>query len=419
MSDRPLVAVVDPFSTGSQLAAEFGHRGWDTAAVLSGTCVRDGSRRDYRREEYRAVIDMDRDGDPVGRLRALAPTHVITGSEWGVATADRLAEQLGLPGNGTALSLSRRDKFAMAERVREAGLPVAASLLATNAEDIVAWADRHGHWPVVLKPPASAGSDEVTFCADAERVRAAFARIHRRPNQMGGFNQAVLAQERLVGEQYFVNSVSRDGRHHLHEFWRERRAHRAGRVVYDTQDLLPARGTPQDELSAYVVGVLDALGIAHGPAHTEVMMTARGPVLVECGARLEGSVTSRGPLAATGHSQVSLTVDAYTAPERFAALPGTAYTLRRHLRVVCLIVPEDGYVAEAPLRAVRALPTYLCGSVDDLAPGTPVRATTDLFSSPGHLYLLGRTPREIERDYAAIRAAERDELYQRSPQKRH
>ena len=36
--------------------------------------------------------------------------------------------------------------------------------------------------------------------------------------------------------------------------------------------------------------MLDALGIRFGPAHTEVMLTATGPVLVESGARMHGSV---------------------------------------------------------------------------------------------------------------------------------
>ncbi|WP_441249419.1 ATP-grasp domain-containing protein [Kitasatospora sp. McL0602] len=411
-SGRPVVVVVDPVSTGAQLAPEFARRGWGAVAAFSPGEVPPALRRAFRPEDYLAVVDTGAVDDPVAELAIHQPSLVIPGSEWGVSAADHLAERLGLPGNGTRLSPSRRDKYAMVEALRAAGVDAAASTVSDDIEKLLAWADAGGHWPLVVKPLASAGSDSVAICADESEARAAFDRIHLRTDQMGGFNERVLAQELLVGDQYFVNTVSRDGRHHVHEIWREQRASVDGAVVYDHQDLLPPVGETQRALAAYVVRVLDALGIAHGPAHAEVMHTLRGPVLIEVGARLEGSVTSRGPAAATGHSQVSLTVDAYTDPGGFARLPGTDYELRRSLRVVCLIAPHGGHIAAAPLKALRALPSYLCGSVDALQAGAEVRRTVDLFSSPGHLYLLGADAGQIERDYRRVREIERDGLYE-------
>ena len=409
--EPPVVVVVDPVSTGAQLAPEFARRGWQSVAAFSPVEVPPAMRRNFRPEHYRAVVDIGSVDDPVAELACHRPSLVITGSEWGVHTADHLAERLGLPGNGTRLSRSRRDKYAMVEQLRASGLDAAASTVSDDVRKLLAWADDGGHWPLVVKPLASAGSDSVAICADEAEVRAAFARIHLRTDQMGGFNEYVLAQELLVGDQYFVNTVSRDGRHYISEIWLEQRATVDGAVVYDYQDLLRPDGDIQRALAAYVVRVLDALGIAHGPAHAEVILTPRGPVLVEIGARLEGSVTSRGPEAATGHSQVSLTVDAYTDPAAFARLPGTDYRLLQSLRVVCLITPQDGHLAAEPLAAVRALPSYLCGSVDALVTGAEVRRTVDLFTSPGHLYLVGADGEQIERDYRRVRAIERGGLY--------
>lgn len=411
---RPVVAVVDPVSTGSQLAEEFAGRGWDTVAVFTPGQMPAAYRQSFRPEGYRAVIDLGSVADPAAEVSRHQPSLVITGSEWGVRAADELAERLCLLGNGTRLSPSRRDKYAMVEQLRQAGVDAAESIACDDVEKMIDWADAGGHWPLVVKPLASAGSDSVAICADEAQARAAFARIHRRSDQMGNFNELVLAQECLAGAQYFVNTVSRDGRHFVHEIWREQRASVDGAVVYDYQDLLAPDGDPQRDLAAYVARVLDALGIAHGPAHAEVMLTARGPVLIEIGARLEGAVTSRGPRAATGHSQVSLTVDAYTDPAAFARLPGTDYRLLRSLRVVCLIAAQDGHLAAGPLAQVRALPSYLCGSTDLLAGGDEVRRTVDLFSSPGHLYLLGDRE-QIEHDYRRVREIEQAGLYQGEP----
>ncbi|MFD4551243.1 ATP-grasp domain-containing protein [Streptomyces sp. NPDC058466] len=412
MQPSKTIAIVDPVSTGAHLAPEFARRGWSAVAVLSGDKIPDAYVKGFRRGDFTDVLTHT--GDPaatVDRLKALDPRFVLAGAEHGVELADQLAEQLGLPGNGTRLSRCRRDKFAMVERIREAGLPAAASIISEDVAEIIAWAEDGERWPVVVKPVASAGSDGVAFCTTPAQVRAAFAAIHGTVDQLGGFNDRVMAQERLIGQQYFVNSVSREGRHYIAEIWKDVRVPVGDSQVYDREELLPGDGDPQRSLVGYVEQVLDALGIVHGPAHTEIMLTARGPVLIESGARLQGAVTPAPHAAATGTSQVALTVDCCTEPEAFDELPGTTYQLHKRLRVVSLIAPHDGTVAEGPaLTELGALPT-LSASVRSLAAGTPVRRTVDLFSSPDHLYLLDADPAAVERDYARIRALERGGLY--------
>ncbi|MFB6721427.1 hypothetical protein ACFCV3_14740 [Kribbella sp. NPDC056345] len=65
----------------------------------------------------------------------------------------------------------------------------------------------------MLKPVASAGTDNVVVCGSPEQVRAACARIMASADRYGLANHVVLAQEFLAGDEYFVNTVSRDGRH--------------------------------------------------------------------------------------------------------------------------------------------------------------------------------------------------------------
>lgn len=406
-----VVAIVDPLSTGAYLAPEFCRRGWSAVAVISGDAIPDAFVKSFRSEDFIEVLTHSGQTDSlVEALRMHGVSVVVAGTEHGVQLADELAEVLGLPGNGTALSTARRDKFVMGERVRAAGVPVAASIVTDDVEEMIAWANRLGHASIVVKPVASAGSDGVAFCSGPNEIRRAFARIHGEVNPLGVYNRQVLAQERLVGEQYFVNTVSREGRHFIAEIWKDVRIISGDHNVYDREDLQSATGPLQEELTHYVVQVLDALGIHYGPAHTEVMMTAAGPVLIECAARMQGAVNPEPHRMATGHSQVSLTVDCYTAPDEFDALIGVPYRLDKHLRVVSLIAPFDGEVLEgAALVELLALPT-LVGAVRELRPGTPVRKTVDLFTSPAHFYLLGEAA-DIDRDYARIRVLEAGGLY--------
>merc|ERR1712157_367768 len=74
--------------------------------------------------------------------------------------------------------------------------------------------------------------------------------------------------------------------------------------------LLPPSGEVQDKLVDYVFKVLDAVGLQHGPCHTEVMLTPRGPVLVEVNARMHGLQGSQLIELSTGTSKATFTADA-------------------------------------------------------------------------------------------------------------
>ena len=58
-----------------------------------------------------------------GRVAAAGVEAVLSLDEPSAETADFLAAELGLPGNGTRLSEARRDKLAMQEQLRSCGLP--------------------------------------------------------------------------------------------------------------------------------------------------------------------------------------------------------------------------------------------------------------------------------------------------------
>src|SRR5262245_55131849 len=129
MNTMNTVAIVDPAYTGLQLAGEFIARGWSVVGVLS----RAGSRHRFPQAigsaDFIEVIENGGDtagdvGNIVERLRGHGVRAVLCGAERGVEMTDLLAEKLRLPGNTTALSSCRRDKFEMAEVLRRAGIAV-------------------------------------------------------------------------------------------------------------------------------------------------------------------------------------------------------------------------------------------------------------------------------------------------------
>jgi biotin carboxylase len=398
--------IVDAYSTGAALAPRFHAAGIETLHVQSRPVPPLFYQRSFHPEHFAANVVHD--GDLDATLAALAGhpiDFVVAGAETGVPLADALAERLGLPGNGTALSHARRDKHAMAEAVRAAGLNAVAQLRTGDPGEAVAWARARDDWPVVVKPLDSAGTEGVFFCEDASEVEAAFGASIGRPNALGGANRELLVQEELRGVQYFTDSISWDGVHHVSEIWRSRK-----RLVHDTcemydyEDLLEPRGPEQDAVADYVRGVLDALGIRYGAAHTELVLTDRGPVLIECGARMQGTILDQVVDRCTP-SHVTVTVDAYLDPSSVPRRAANPPALRERARVVTLISNAEGTIVAVRHDELEAIPSY-AGAVAMLGPGDRIARTYDLFTSPGTVYLVHPDEARLQEDYERLRYLE-------------
>jgi hypothetical protein len=395
--------VVDAYSTGARLAPRFAAAGMPVLHVQSSPTLPHFYERGFRAGDF--VENVVHEGDleaTAARVAAHDPAFVVVGAEPGVPLADALSERLGLPSNGSALSAARRDKNAMGEALRAAGLRTAEALKTANPAEAVAWAAQRGGAPVVVKPLDSAGTDGVVICREPAAIEATFAASLGRPNALHGANEELLVQELLEGTQLFVNSVSWDGVHHVSEVWRDNKLRRGANFIYDYEELLPRHGEQQDQVVPYVESVLDALGIRFGPAHTEVMLTATGPVLVESGARMHGSVPDEIVDRCTPSHQ-TLTAEAYLDPDSVARRAQRPYELAAGAYCVMLISQHEGTIAsDQGLREIEALPSF-AGTISMLGPGDQLKRTVDLFSCPGIIYLVDPDRAQLKRDYDRIR----------------
>lgn len=204
--------------------------------------------------------------------------------------ADTLNHLLGTPGNDIATVTARRDKSEMAATVAAAGLAVPAGRCFESVDQAVAWYAASMSGPAVVKPVDSAGTDNVRFCESLDEVRLACATVLASSNLYGVPNRRVLVQERLVGTEFYVNTVSHAGTHRVAEIWRyTKRPGPGGGPIYDYEEPVDRGSALARQLREFVFAVLDALGIRSSAAHTELMLTDRGPVLIEAGARLGGA----------------------------------------------------------------------------------------------------------------------------------
>lgn len=409
----PLGVVVDAYSTGRYLASAFAELGVRVIHVQSMRDILPFDRAAFQPHAFvKNLVAEGREQDVAAELRAWAPRFVVAGSESGVPLADYLAEALGLPGNGTDLSAARRDKHLMAEALRRQGVRAIRSVRTHAVAEACAWWRAQGLQEVVVKPVNSAGTEDVTFCrSDEDLVRAMSATLGK-VNAMGLLNETVLVQERIRGQQYTVNTVSLAGEVYIGEIW-----------TYETREITGAGSVCQSEslvwddairavIEPYIKDVLAALGIQHGPAHIELFVDADGPVLIELGARMQGSMSRSATLAALGHDHVSLTALCHADPARFQGMvsQNRPYRPARHARIISLLSDRHGCVTGfSGLNRLRSLASFK-DAISLPAIGDRMAPTRDLASTAGIIYLVHEDPDVVERDSQYVLALSIDRI---------
>ena len=289
------VAVVDPFSTGAMVAHLLSARGIDVVAVYSASMEQLGNLQNLVPKgitlNFVDVVAFEDIEVMAAKLKNVS--EIVPGTETGVELADKLSEFLKLRTNGTVMSEARRNKYIMGETVRSAGVRAVRQLKSSVWGEIEAWLSAWNPSPykVIVKPLDSAGSDDVTLCLSEDEVKQAFGNIMGKVNGLGLVNRAVLVQEYLEGQEYVIDTVSRDGEHKVVAIWAyDRRAANGAQFVCFGQRLLTMSDEHCAEIVAYQLKVLDALGIKHGPTHGEVKWHQGEPVLIEVGARCHGKL---------------------------------------------------------------------------------------------------------------------------------
>lgn len=341
-SVKEAVVVLDPFSTGMTLAASVMKRGYECICVYSDTLavMRELIKHIPQSftDQYAAVIFHDGAHEhterayadtvaAIKKVRGVKIIGIIAGAETGVMMADRLSETFGLTTNGSSGSDARRNKYLMGEKVRAAGLRAVKQRSVTKWSQIVDFIKNElkpSPFRVIVKPNESAGSDDVFLCTSMDEVKRAFGNIQGKINGLGLENTTTLVQEFLDGTEYVVDTVSRNGKHKVVAVWEyDKRVMNGAPFVYFGVLLRAAAGDVLTPVVNYVLQVLDALEVVHGPGHAEVKFMNGEPCLVEVGSRCHGGEGTYVPIVnrCIGYNQVECTLDSYFDEEAFNALP--------------------------------------------------------------------------------------------------
>eukprot|EP00929_Paragymnodinium_shiwhaense_P044432 TRINITY_DN227_c0_g1_i1.p1 TRINITY_DN227_c0_g1~~TRINITY_DN227_c0_g1_i1.p1 ORF type:complete len:531 (-),score=126.14 TRINITY_DN227_c0_g1_i1:246-1766(-) len=418
------VVIVDPISTGANLAAEISTRGYELVRVWTSEITEDlrahvpACAKDLK--YYAEVLEGATLQDTVEVVRAategLELKACIVGGETGVTLADQLSEALGLRTNGSMLG-ARRNKSVQQKLVKAAGLRAVREAVGTSWAEVADFVASEG-MPVVVKPVESAGSDGVELCYSAQEAQDHFNLLMTSQRKAGAQGASVIVQEFLKGKEYVVDHVSRDGIHKTVNMWvYDKRPCNGGSFVYYGMLPVPSDSEEAKVLIPYARGVLDALKIQHGPTHGEVMMTEDGPCLVEMNCRAHGGDGAFMPLAKAlngGYTQVSAAADSHLDAEAFAALPELPPSpFHAFGEEVDLVNMRGGVVTGTPgYDAIRKLRSFV-SLEGEVEAGQQIAPTVDMFTMVGSAMLVHKDEKVLRQDVAAIREMETDmELFE-------
>ncbi|MET7622234.1 ATP-grasp domain-containing protein [Streptomyces sp. NPDC005408] len=300
------------------------------------------------------VVDTHDPAAMKAAARSVAARHTVAGvvcwNELLMEQTAQLQQESGLPGSPPRAVALCRDKHGTRRALDAAGVPQARSIPVASVAEAQEAAARIG-FPVVVKPRGLGASVGVSKVASPAKVAAAYTAAGT--VVMAGapdFGGSVLVEEYLRGEEISIDAALRNGE--LTPLYIARKV--CGfepyfeEIAHSVDAADPLLDDP--ELLDVLRRAHRAVGYHTGITHTELMLTAAGPKVIEINARLGGDLI---PLVASvacgvdpGHWAVAIACGSRLPP------PGR----RQGCAAIRFLYPEQDCVAAGVDVDAAALP---------------------------------------------------------------
>ncbi len=213
----------------------------------------------------------------VDRLEATVEAHMNA--------AARVREACDIPGTSVRTTFLCRDKPAMKEVLREAGVACAQSTGATSAEEVREFAAKVGY-PLILKPADAAGAAGTYKVDNDEELEQAIQTTHVE------HGASVAVEEYIEGHEGFYDTICHDGKivhdfasHYYPNVLEAMRTRWISPQIVSTNRLdLPE----YDEVKEMGRKVIEVLGIETSATHMEWFFGPKGLKFSEIGCRPPG-----------------------------------------------------------------------------------------------------------------------------------
>jgi biotin carboxylase len=271
------------------------------------------------------------------------------------------------------------DKIEMRRLLAAHGLSPVRAEAVPNRDEVRSRLAEFG-LPAIVKPANSSGSQAVALVRTASDV-AAWAAEADRMRCAGPF----VIEEFLEGPEFSVETLTVNGRHLAAGITAKRTTGAPHFVEIGHLHPAPLAEADRATIVALAIRLLDLAGYRFGPAHTEVILTADGPRIVESQARLGGD---RIPVLVETATGLDLEAAIF---ETLAGREVTVPAPRGHAAVTFFTLPAGRVVALDGLADIRAL-SWVIDLRCQIEVGDVLAPTTNSRTRHGHAVVRATGP---------------------------
>lgn len=254
-------------------------------------------------DEYYNASTMDEDA-VLEAAKKYMPDGIMTlATDMPMRGVAKASDYLHLHSIPYSTALIATDKFDMIKAFKEHNVPSPWYFMINRAEELEAIKSKVTY-PCIMKPTDNAGSHGVVLANSFQELVDSFEYSHSCVRKGG-----VIIEEYLAGEEVSVECMVVDGVVNVLQITDKITTGSPHFVEMGHSQPTRHPSTVAEEIRKVAVAACKAVGINKGPAHVEMMVTSRGPVMIELGARMGGDniTTALVPLS-TGIDMVKETI---------------------------------------------------------------------------------------------------------------
>ena len=215
----------------------------------------------------------------------------------------KVSERLGLHSISYATAVKATDKFEMIKAFKKHDVPSPWYYLVRSLEDLEAL-EGQVRFPCIIKPTDNAGSHGVAKVDSFHELLSSYEYSHEYSRHGN-----VIVEEYLEGPEVSVEVMVVSGKVHILQITDKLTT--GSPFFVELGHSQPSSLCPeiQKQIRDVASAACLAVGIDQGPAHVEMKVTSRGPVMIELGARMGGdNITTHLVPLSTGIDMVKATI---------------------------------------------------------------------------------------------------------------
>lgn len=303
----------------------------------------------------------------------------------------RAAHSIGLRFTDQQGALYGAHKDLGRERLLEAGVPSIDFAVVDGRDGAHAAAERIG-FPLIAKPACGVGKFFTQIVHDRAELDAAILAYEEQrratpPILHRSFESKLMLEEYMSGPMISAEVAAFDG-HAIVIGLSSRRRARHNEIIELGSTMPPAISAEDDAAArAYALAVTRAFGLDIGLFHIEIMLTPKGPRLIEANPRLAGGALPAAFSRSLGTSMFEMLLDIHVGEPM--SLPNTPPT---PLTMVRFASRDGGTVAEHDLGWIRDYDSHVVEFQFTARPGQYVPPISTNLDYIGTMMLRADTP---------------------------